>query len=107
MKETIVIRPLKRRDNRGRKVRGFPIFNTKKTAMPYAYQYLKEFNNGGDIQDIDIESMHADLDLSKFTLDYMQFLVDYQAKEAYMSKKWLKLVKILGNMRKYDRIFTR
>lgn len=85
--ETIVIRPLKRRDNRGRKVRGFPIFNTKKTAMPYAYQYLKEFNNGGDIQDIDIESMHADLDLSKFTLDYMQFLVDYQAKEAYMSKK--------------------
>ena len=85
--ETIVIRPLKRRDNRGRKVRGFPIFNTKKTAMPYAYQYLTEFNNGGDIQDIDIESKHADLDLSKFTLDYMQFLVDPQAKVVYMSKK--------------------
>ncbi|EMW5434672.1 type IV secretory system conjugative DNA transfer family protein [Enterococcus faecalis] len=85
--ETIVLRPLKRRDNKGRKIRPFPIFNTKKTVMPYAYQYLKEFQGGGDIQDIDIESRHASIDLANFQLDYLQFLVDDQAKRAYLRQR--------------------
>lgn len=85
--ETLVLRKLKRRDNSGRKVRPFSIFNTKKTSMPYAYQYLDEFNNGGDIQDIDIDSKHLTLNLADYQLDYEDFLVDEEAKIEYMRQK--------------------
>lgn len=85
--ETLVLPKLKRRNKYGRKVRAFPIFNTGKTVMPYAYQYLDDYNNGGDIQDIDIESKHMNINLEDFQLDYMDFLVDDQAKEEYLKQK--------------------
>lgn len=85
--ETLVLPKLKRRNKHGKKVRAFPIFNTGKTVMPYAYQYLDDYNNGGDIQDIDIDSKHMNLDLAEFQLDYMDFLVDEQAQEEYIKQK--------------------
>lgn len=85
--ETLVLPKLKRRNKYGRKVRAFPIFNTGKTVMPYAYQYLDDYNNGGDIQDIDIESKHMNINLEDFQLDYMDFFVDEQAKAEYLKQK--------------------
>lgn len=83
--ETIVLAPLKRRDLKGHKVRPFPIFNTGKTNLPYAYEYLEEFNPSGDINDIDIYSPHADLNLKDFQIDYDYFLPSAYAKEMYHS----------------------
>lgn len=82
--ETIVLDPLHRRDNQGRKVRPYPIFNTKETVMPYAYQYLKDqFDPDGDINDIDISSDHATMALEDNAIDYRDFLVDAAGMEAY------------------------
>lgn len=82
--ETIVLDPLHRRDNQGRKVRPYPIFNTKETVMPYAYQYLKDqFDPDGDINDIEIQSDHAAMKLEDNAIDYRDFLVDDAGLAAY------------------------
>ena len=68
--ETIVLRPLKRRDLQGKKIRPFPIFNTKRTAMPYRYQFLADdFDTNKDINDFNIPSMHTHLCLMENSLD--------------------------------------
>lgn len=85
--ETIVFDPLHRRDLHHKKVRTYPIFNTKETVMPYAYQFLKpEFDPDGDINLIDIKSQHANLDLADLSIDYREFLVDDAAKAAYQER---------------------
>lgn len=82
--ESIVMDPLHRLDNQRRKVRSFPIFNTKTTVMPYAYQFLKdEFDPSGNINEIQIDSRHANLDLEKNAIDYRPFLVDAAGRDAY------------------------
>jgi type IV secretion system protein VirD4 len=82
--ETIVLDPLHRRDNKGRKVRPYPIFNTKETAMPYAYEYLKDdFDPDRDINDIEIKSDHAALNLQRNAIDYRDFIVDEEGRNAY------------------------
>lgn len=40
--ETVVVRNLKRQDNKRRKVMSYPIFNSGKYAMKYRYQYLAD-----------------------------------------------------------------
>ena len=73
--ETIVLRPLKRRDLAGNKIRPFPLFNTKETAMPYRYQFLADdFDTDKDINDFDIPSRHTHLCLVENAIDVDQML---------------------------------
>ncbi|EGP5708355.1 type IV secretory protein [Enterococcus faecium] len=81
--DSIVLTPLKRRDLEGHKIRPFPIYNTKKTNNPYAYMFLEDFNPSGNINDIDIYSPHANLDLKSLQLDYDYFLPDSYARSLY------------------------
>lgn len=75
--ETIVLRPLKRRDLQGNKIRPFPIFNTKQTAMPYRYEFLADdFDTNKDINDFDIPSQHTHLCLLENSVDVDAMLVD-------------------------------
>lgn len=74
MGETLVIRSLHREDNKRRKVRPFPIFNSKLTAMPYRYEFLaKEFNTNKAVEDFQIESAHKNLSIEKNALDMSMF----------------------------------
>ncbi|MFC0290617.1 VirD4-like conjugal transfer protein, CD1115 family [Bombilactobacillus bombi] len=84
--ETVVLRPLHRRDLKGRKVRPFPIFNTKETAMPYAYQFLIDYgiDPSKDINEMEFDSPNANLDLNELRIDFTKFLVDDQAKKEYL-----------------------
>lgn len=50
--ETVVVRNLKRQDNKRRKVMSYPIFNSGKYAMKYRYQYL------ADLMDTDKSIIH-------------------------------------------------
>lgn len=77
--ETIVLAPLKRQDLKGHKIRPYPIFNHGETNLPYAYQYIEDFNPSWDINDIDIHCTHADLDLKALQIDYDYFLPDIYA----------------------------
>ena len=97
--ETIVLRPLKRRDLVGNKIRPFPLFNTKETAMPYRYQFLADdFDTNKDINDFDIPSMHTHLCLLENSLDVDAMLtgeVDTKPKPMLkvtekLVSKWLK-----------------
>lgn len=85
--ETIVLRTLKRRDKDRLKVRPFPIFNTEETNLPYAYEYLDNFDpSGKDMSEVDIQCSHAELDLSTLKLDYDYFLVTDYAKRMYQKQ---------------------
>lgn len=85
--ETIVLRTLKRRDKDRLKVRPFPIFNTEETNLPYAYEYLDNFDSSGkDMSEVDIHCTHAELDLSTLKLDYDYFLVTDYAKRMYQKQ---------------------
>ncbi|HAQ1006164.1 type IV secretory protein, partial [Enterococcus faecium] len=81
--ETIVLAPLKRQDLKGHKIRPYPIFNHGETNLPYAYQYIEDFNPSWDINDIDIHCTHADLDLKALQIDYDYFLPDIYARRLY------------------------
>jgi len=73
--ETIVFCSLKRRDLLGNKIRPFPIFNTKVTAMPYRYQFLADdFDTNKDINDFDIPSMHTHLCLTTNAINFDSYL---------------------------------
>lgn len=55
--ETIVIRTTHRRDNKRRKVRPFPIFNTQEMSMPYRFEFLSDsFDTSRDLNEFDIPS---------------------------------------------------
>ena len=100
--ETIVLRPLKRRDLQGNKIRPFPIFNTKETAMPYRYQFLADdFDTNKDINDFDISSKHTHLCLLENAVDVDMWLTDDTPTKSITQKssqkvteksvrKWLK-----------------
>lgn len=68
---------------KGHKIRPYPIFNHGETNLPYAYQYIEDFNPSWDINDIDIHCTHADLDLKALQIDYDYFLPDEYARNLY------------------------
>ncbi|MFP7474488.1 type IV secretory system conjugative DNA transfer family protein [Niallia taxi] len=83
--ETLVIRSLHRQDNNRQKVRPYPIFNTRETNMPYRWQFLTHWlDTSKDLNDIDIESEHSNLELSDLDVDFSDFIVDPGAKSKYM-----------------------
>lgn len=76
--DNLVLRPLHRRDIKGRRVRSYPIFNHGKTKMPYAYRLLSdEFEPTTDPNLIKIDSIHSNLDLKSLKIDYYKFLKDF------------------------------
>lgn len=97
--EMLVLRPLHRHDLKHKRVRPYPIFNTKKTLMPYAYTFLgQDFNTGNDPNMLDIYSPHADLDLKSLSVDFRDFVkFDAMAIAAYDQAMNQKKVTSTGN----------
>lgn len=83
--ETLVIRSLKRQDLKRRKIRPYPIFNTRETNMPYRWQFLSNWlDTSKDLNDIDILSEHTDLDLQDLYVDFGDFIMDEGARNKYL-----------------------
>lgn len=60
--ETVVFRNIKRQDNKRKRIRPHPIFNTGSTAMKYRWEYLSDdFDTDVSIMDIDIACQHRDV----------------------------------------------
>lgn len=73
--ETIVIRTTHRRDNKRRKVRPFPIFNTQETSMPYRFEFLGDFfDTSKDLNEFDIPSKHRYLSLQELAIDSNEWI---------------------------------
>lgn len=72
--ETIVTRALHRQDLNRQRIRPYPIFNTKKTRMPYTYKFLDEINGQADINDFDLHSEHMDLNLKDTMVDFKAYM---------------------------------
>jgi len=90
--ETIVLRPLKRRDLKGNKIRPFPLFNTKETAMPYRHEFLADdFDTNKDINDFDIPSRHTHLCLIENAVDVDVMLANEPEVKAKMKQAPLKV----------------
>lgn len=88
--ETLVIRSLHRQDNQRKKVRPYPIFNTRETNMPYRWQFLTNWlDTSKDLNDIDIHSEHSKLELSDLNIDFSDFIINPLARNKYiqMNKK--------------------
>ncbi|PEZ00787.1 ATPase [Bacillus sp. AFS018417] len=69
--ESAVIRVIKRQDNERKRIRPHPIYNTEETALKYRWEYLgEEFDTDKSILDIDIESLHAEVDPKKLIVNF-------------------------------------
>ncbi|KMN41472.1 VirD4-like conjugal transfer protein, CD1115 family [Bacillus sp. LK2] len=70
--ESAVIRVIKRQDNERKRIRPRPIYNTEETALKYRWEYLGvEFDTDKSILDIDIDSLHDDVDPKKLIVDFL------------------------------------
>ncbi|MGH0600963.1 VirD4-like conjugal transfer protein, CD1115 family [Bacillus mycoides] len=70
--ESAVIRVIKRQDNERKRIRPRPIYNTKETALKYRWEYLGvEFDTDKSILDIDIHSLHDDVEPKKLIVDFL------------------------------------
>ncbi|MGG0763333.1 VirD4-like conjugal transfer protein, CD1115 family [Bacillus paramycoides] len=70
--ETTVIRVIKRQDNNRTRIRPRPIYNTDETSLKYRWEYLGvEFDTDKSILDIDIDSLHDDVDPKKLIVDFL------------------------------------
>ena len=86
--ETVVRRTLHRNDNKGNKVRPYPIFNTMETNMPYRYQFLSDdFDTTRDLNELDISSIHANFSLKNNQIDYSEFISNKKAKDIYKKRQ--------------------
>lgn len=60
--ETVVFRNIKRQDNKRKRIRPHPIFNTGSMAMKYRWEYLgDDFDTDVSIMDVDIACQHRDV----------------------------------------------
>lgn len=82
--EQVILRNLHRQNTDRKKIRPFPIFNTKITNMPYRYQFLNEdFDTRKDINEIDITCEHIDLSLQKNIIPFARFIKDLRTRLEY------------------------
>lgn len=73
--ETVVLRPLYRQDLKGRRVRPYAIFNTKKTIMPFAHTFLAdEFDTRKSPDLLEIDAPHANLDLRSLSINWRNWI---------------------------------
>jgi len=70
--ESAVIRVIKRQDNNRKRIRPRPIYNTGETALKYRWEYLGvEFDTDKSILDIDIDSLHDDVNPKSLIVDFL------------------------------------
>lgn len=70
--ESAVIRVIKRQDNERKRIRPRPIYNTEETALKYRWEYLGvEFDTDKSILDIDIDSLHDEVDPKTLIVDFV------------------------------------
>ncbi|MED1088482.1 VirD4-like conjugal transfer protein, CD1115 family [Bacillus mycoides] len=70
--ESAVIRVIKRQDNERKRIRPRPIYNTEETALKYRWEYLGvEFDTDKSILDIDIDSLHDDVEPKELIVDFL------------------------------------
>lgn len=82
--EQVILRNLHRQDKDRKKIRPFPIFNTKETNMPYRYQFLNDdFDTRKDINEIDIECEHINLSLIDNLIPFASFIHDLKTRLEY------------------------
>ncbi|MBM6647095.1 VirD4-like conjugal transfer protein, CD1115 family [Bacillus sp. RIT 809] len=80
--EATVIRVIKRQDNNRTRIRPRPIYNTDETALKYRWEYLGvEFDTDKSILDIDIDSLHDDVDPKKLIVDFLGERKEEQTKK--------------------------
>lgn len=69
--ESVVYRVIKRQDQDRRRIKAYPIFNTGKTALKYRWEYLfDDFDTDKSILDVDIESLHMNVDPKDLLVDF-------------------------------------
>ncbi|HAP9648005.1 TPA: TraM recognition domain-containing protein, partial [Enterococcus faecium] len=82
--EQVILRNLHRQDKNRKKIRPFPIFNTKATNMPYRYQFLNDdFDTRKDINEIDIACDHINLSLADNQIPFASFIRDLKTRMEY------------------------
>ncbi|QWG81862.1 MULTISPECIES: VirD4-like conjugal transfer protein, CD1115 family [Bacillus cereus group] len=70
--ESAVIRVIKRQDNNRKRIRPRPIYNRGETALKYRWEYLGvEFDTDKSILDIDIDSLHDDVNPKTLIIDFL------------------------------------
>lgn len=85
--ESLVLRNLHRHDRNYRSNRAFPIFNTGKTKMPYAFSFLKDqFDPDTDPNLVESISKHASLDLNKYKVDWSKWIT-WKDKVVYVNEQ--------------------
>lgn len=103
--ETLVIRSLHRQDKKRRKIRPYPIFNTRETNMPYRWQFLSNWlDTSKDLNDIDIKSEHSNLELKDLDINFLDFIVDQTARKKYISR--IKNTKVQDKDKKKQKTFN-
>ncbi len=86
--ESVVVRVVKRQDKSRRRIKAHPIYNTGKTGLKYRWEYLgDDFNTDRSILDIDIESLHKEVDPRKLIIDNFFTFQQKQQKEESMEKE--------------------
>ncbi len=86
--EQLIIRSLHRQDLKRKKVRPYPIFNTKETVMPYRFEFLSKWiDTSKGLEEIDIASEHTYLDLEDLNIDMSFFIRDEKQKIAFNKTK--------------------
>ena len=69
--ESVVIRTIKRQDNKRNRIRQFPIYNHEKTALKYRWEYLGDlYDTSKSINDFDIPCAHAAMNLKENQIHY-------------------------------------
>lgn len=86
--EMIVARVIKRRDLAGNKITPYPVFNNNDHAMEYRYEYLGDtFDNNKKIKDIEIESIHRNVNLKDLLFTDEAIEKDYiNEREEHLSR---------------------
>lgn len=80
--ETVVLRNIKRQDNKRKRIRPRPIFNRGETAMKYRWEYLQDdFDTDVSIMDVDIACSHRDVQ-PKDLIIYFEGFSEPKAEEA-------------------------
>lgn len=98
--EMVVVRVIKRTDNFGNRIVPNPIFNFGEDRMKYRYEYLYDtFDNSKSFIDIEVESLHENVDYKKLSIFYK----DEEMQKEEIEQKQQKVKENLGeNLNKKD-----
>lgn len=71
--ESVVLRVIKRQDQKRQRIRAHPIYNTGETALKYRWEYLgEEFDTDKSVLDIDVRSLHEHVKPQDLLIDFFE-----------------------------------